>query len=137
MAGSSWHPEATVSQPGFQHLYAQTHYRRLVRSVHAIVAGLIFVASFRDDSWVLTRASMIAPRVRQAKQYDELGNEVEFDVREDEEKDVKLRETVQLLLAAGYFRARIKGLSAFDKVSRGSAARQRAADLRLVGLSVI
>lgn len=64
-----------------------------------------------------------APRASQAKQYDELGNEVAFDVREDEEQDVKLRETVQLLLAAGYFRARIKGLSAFDKVSRNRQQR--------------
>jgi hypothetical protein len=31
-------------------------------------------------------------------------------------QDVKLQETTQLLLAAGYFRARIKGLSPFDKV---------------------
>lgn len=38
------------------------------------------------------------------------------DVREDEEQNVKLQETIELLLAAGYFRARIKGLSPFDKV---------------------
>jgi len=36
--------------------------------------------------------------------------------REDEEQNVKLNETIDLLLAAGYFRARIKGLSPFDKV---------------------
>ena len=54
-----------------------------------------------------------------AKQYDAQGNEVAFDVREDEEQDVKLQETVDLLLAAGYFRARIKGLSPFDKVVGG------------------
>ena len=40
----------------------------------------------------------------------------QVDVREDEEQDVKLRECIDLLLAAGYFRARIKGLSPFDKV---------------------
>ena len=40
----------------------------------------------------------------------------QFDVRKDEEQDVKLDETVRLLLAAGYFRARIKALSPFDKV---------------------
>ena len=40
----------------------------------------------------------------------------QFDVREDEEQDVKLGQTLDLLLAAGYFRARIKGLSPFDKV---------------------
>lgn len=42
--------------------------------------------------------------------------QVDFDVREDEEQDDKLSETLELLLAAGYFRARIKGLSPFDKV---------------------
>ena len=39
-----------------------------------------------------------------------------MDIREDEEQSVKLSESVDLLLAAGYFRARIKGLSPFDKV---------------------
>jgi hypothetical protein len=38
------------------------------------------------------------------------------ETREDEEQNVKLQETIDLLLAAGYFRARIKGLSPFDKV---------------------
>lgn len=41
---------------------------------------------------------------------------LQFDIREDEEQDVKLGQTLDLLLAAGYFRARIKGLSPFDKV---------------------
>ena len=40
----------------------------------------------------------------------------QFDVREDEEQQIKLTQTIELLLAAGYFRARIKGLSDFDKV---------------------
>uniref|UniRef100_A0A3Q0R508 Coiled-coil domain-containing protein 93 n=1 Tax=Amphilophus citrinellus TaxID=61819 RepID=A0A3Q0R508_AMPCI len=39
--------------------------------------------------------------------------------REDEEQSVKLAEILELLLAAGYFRARIKGLSPFDKVVGG------------------
>ena len=42
---------------------------------------------------------------------------LQYDVREDEEQNVKLQESIDLLLAAGYFRARIKGLSPFDKVS--------------------
>ena len=42
---------------------------------------------------------------------------LQFDVREDEEQAVKLGQTIDLLLAAGYFRARIKGLSPFDKVN--------------------
>ncbi|KAG1680461.1 Coiled-coil domain-containing protein 93 [Nymphon striatum] len=47
------------------------------------------------------------------------GNEVEVETREDEEQQLKLQETIELLLAAGYFRARIKGLSPFDKVVGG------------------
>ncbi|XP_075685095.1 coiled-coil domain-containing protein 93 isoform X3 [Rhinoderma darwinii] len=39
--------------------------------------------------------------------------------REDEEQQVKLVEILELLVAAGYFRARIKGLSPFDKVVGG------------------
>lgn len=42
---------------------------------------------------------------------------LQYDVREDEEQNVKLKESIDLLLAAGYFRARIKGLTPFDKVS--------------------
>ena len=45
-----------------------------------------------------------------------MGVVTQVDVREDEEQDVKLRACIDLLLAAGYFRARIKGLSPFDKV---------------------
>uniref|UniRef100_A0A669CHQ4 Coiled-coil domain-containing protein 93 n=1 Tax=Oreochromis niloticus TaxID=8128 RepID=A0A669CHQ4_ORENI len=41
------------------------------------------------------------------------------ETREDEEQRVKLTEILELLLAAGYFRARIKGLSPFDKVVGG------------------
>ena len=44
---------------------------------------------------------------------------VKVETREDEDQNVKMAETVELLLAAGYFRARIKGLSPFDKVSIG------------------
>ena len=41
---------------------------------------------------------------------------LQVETREDEEQNVKLQQTIELLLAAGYFRARIKGLSPFDKV---------------------
>jgi len=44
----------------------------------------------------------------------------QVEVRKDDEQDVKLEETVRLLLAAGYFRARIKSLSPFDKVNHHS-----------------
>ena len=45
-----------------------------------------------------------------------MGYFLQAESREDEEQNVKLSETIDLLLAAGYFRARIKGLSPFDKV---------------------
>ncbi|XP_072029875.1 coiled-coil domain-containing protein 93-like [Amphiura filiformis] len=51
--------------------------------------------------------------------YDTEGREIEVETREDEEQSEKLQETIELLLAAGYFRARIKGLSPFDKVVGG------------------
>ena len=38
------------------------------------------------------------------------------DIREDEEQAVKMQEIINLLVAGGYFRARIKGLNNFDKV---------------------
>ncbi|XP_029461203.1 coiled-coil domain-containing protein 93 isoform X2 [Rhinatrema bivittatum] len=41
------------------------------------------------------------------------------DIREDEEQNIKLAAILELLVAAGYFRARIKGLSPFDKVVGG------------------
>uniref|UniRef100_A0A8C7YHK8 Coiled-coil domain-containing protein 93 n=1 Tax=Oryzias sinensis TaxID=183150 RepID=A0A8C7YHK8_9TELE len=44
---------------------------------------------------------------------------LQVESREDEEQSVKLAEILELLLAAGYFRARIKGLSPFDKVVGG------------------
>ncbi|VDK44766.1 unnamed protein product [Gongylonema pulchrum] len=40
----------------------------------------------------------------------------EFDVREDEEQLAKLQDIIDLLVAAGYFRARIKSIPPFDKV---------------------
>uniref|UniRef100_A0A8C7PPP4 Coiled-coil domain-containing protein 93 n=1 Tax=Oncorhynchus mykiss TaxID=8022 RepID=A0A8C7PPP4_ONCMY len=48
-------------------------------------------------------------------QYDQEGNLIQAETREDEEQSVKLAEILELLLAAGYFRARIKGLGPFDK----------------------
>ena len=45
--------------------------------------------------------------------------ERKIETREDEEQGVKYEETIDLLLAAGYFRARIKGLSPFDKIVGG------------------
>ncbi|GMR36577.1 hypothetical protein PMAYCL1PPCAC_06772, partial [Pristionchus mayeri] len=42
-----------------------------------------------------------------------------FDIREDEEQFEKLQQCLDLLIAAGYFRARVKGISAFDKIVGG------------------
>ena len=39
-----------------------------------------------------------------------------FEVKDDEEQQARLVDICDLLLAAGYFRVRLKGLSAFDKV---------------------
>uniref|UniRef100_A0A158Q8J2 Coiled-coil domain-containing protein 93 n=1 Tax=Elaeophora elaphi TaxID=1147741 RepID=A0A158Q8J2_9BILA len=42
-----------------------------------------------------------------------------FDIREDEEQLVKLQDIIDLLVAAGYFRARIKAIPHFDRVVGG------------------
>ncbi|VVC39651.1 Coiled-coil domain of unkwon function DUF2037 [Cinara cedri] len=47
------------------------------------------------------------------------GREKQIETREDEEQSQKLQEILDLLIAAGYFRARIKGLSPFDKIVGG------------------
>lgn len=47
------------------------------------------------------------------------GNEIQVERREDEEQNTKQQEIFDILVAAGYFRARIKGLSAFDKIVGG------------------
>ncbi|XP_008436822.1 coiled-coil domain-containing protein 93 isoform X2 [Poecilia reticulata] len=52
-------------------------------------------------------------------EYDQEGQLIQVESREDEEQTVKLAEILELLLAAGYFRARIKGLTPFDKVVGG------------------
>ncbi|XP_068602312.1 coiled-coil domain-containing protein 93 isoform X2 [Brachionichthys hirsutus] len=61
----------------------------------------------------------VRPGSKIGAQYDQEGNVVQVETREDEEQSVKLAEILELLLAAGYFRARIKGLSPFDKVVGG------------------
>uniref|UniRef100_A0A915ERR8 Coiled-coil domain-containing protein 93 n=1 Tax=Ditylenchus dipsaci TaxID=166011 RepID=A0A915ERR8_9BILA len=43
----------------------------------------------------------------------------QFDIREDEEQYVKLVECLDMLISAGYFRAKIQGLNAFDKIVGG------------------
>ena len=49
----------------------------------------------------------------------------QFDVREDEEQYAKMMEILDLLISAGYFRAKIQGLSAFDKVKLWSTVTQK------------
>ncbi|XP_040914056.1 coiled-coil domain-containing protein 93 [Toxotes jaculatrix] len=71
----------------------------------------------------MATATSVFHRVRTGSkigaQYDQEGNLIQVETREDEEQSVKLAEILELLLAAGYFRARIKGLSPFDKVVGG------------------
>uniref|UniRef100_A0A3B4AG00 Coiled-coil domain-containing protein 93 n=1 Tax=Periophthalmus magnuspinnatus TaxID=409849 RepID=A0A3B4AG00_9GOBI len=71
----------------------------------------------------MAAATSVFHRVRTGSkigaQYDQDGNIIQVETREDEEQSVKLAEILELLLAAGYFRARIKGLSPFDKVVGG------------------
>uniref|UniRef100_A0A8R1TKK1 Ribonuclease n=1 Tax=Onchocerca volvulus TaxID=6282 RepID=A0A8R1TKK1_ONCVO len=43
----------------------------------------------------------------------------EFDIREDEEQLTKLQDIIDLLVAAGYFRARIKSIPHFDRIVGG------------------
>lgn len=50
------------------------------------------------------------------KNIDSKGNNLIYDIREDEEQIKKMNEICELLVAGGYFRARIKGLHNFDKV---------------------
>lgn len=72
----------------------------------------------------MAQQNIFFPRLRQGKlgtRIDADGREVEVEVRDDEEQKVKFQEIVDLLVAAGYFRARIKGLAAFDKVVGGIA----------------
>ncbi|CAF1171491.1 unnamed protein product [Didymodactylos carnosus] len=52
---------------------------------------------------------------------DQEGKLIKFEVRDDPEQKNKCDETMELLLAAGYFRVRIKGLSEFDKIVGGLA----------------
>lgn len=50
---------------------------------------------------------------------DQSGKAIKVDLREDEESKEKLGQIIDLLLAAGYFRARISTLPPFDKVVGG------------------
>ena len=50
------------------------------------------------------------------KNVDNKGKFLIYDIREDEEQISKMNEISELLVAGGYFRARIKGLHNFDKV---------------------
>ncbi|GAB1608706.1 coiled-coil domain-containing protein 93-like isoform X1 [Argonauta hians] len=64
-------------------------------------------------------STRLLPGSKLPVQYGSDGKAVEVETREDEEQNVKLEETIELLRSAGYFRARIKGLSPFDKVVGG------------------
>ncbi|XP_055698550.1 coiled-coil domain-containing protein 93 isoform X2 [Phlebotomus papatasi] len=59
------------------------------------------------------------PNINLATRFDAEGREIQVERREDEEQNLKQQEIFDILVAAGYFRARIKGLSAFDKIVGG------------------
>ncbi|XP_037952581.1 coiled-coil domain-containing protein 93-like isoform X1 [Teleopsis dalmanni] len=59
------------------------------------------------------------PNVKLATRYDAEGREVQVERREDLDAAAKEEETFEMLVAAGYYRAKIKGLSAFDKIVGG------------------
>ncbi|XP_075167322.1 coiled-coil domain-containing protein 93 isoform X1 [Haematobia irritans] len=61
----------------------------------------------------------IKSNVKLATRYDAEGREVQVERREDIDATAKEKETFDLLINAGYYRACIKGLSAFDKVVGG------------------
>ncbi|XP_017097489.2 coiled-coil domain-containing protein 93 [Drosophila bipectinata] len=63
--------------------------------------------------------SKILPNVKLATRIDAEGREVQVERREDTDATAKEQDTFDILVAAGYYRARIKGLSAFDKVVGG------------------
>ncbi|XP_016969957.1 coiled-coil domain-containing protein 93 [Drosophila rhopaloa] len=63
--------------------------------------------------------SKILPNVKLGTRFDEDGREVQVERREDSDATAKEQDTFDILVAAGYYRARIKGLSAFDKVVGG------------------
>ncbi|XP_023298178.2 coiled-coil domain-containing protein 93 [Lucilia cuprina] len=54
-----------------------------------------------------------------ATRYDAEGREVQVERREDVDATAKEQETFDMLIKAGYYRACIKGLSAFDKIVGG------------------
>lgn len=59
---------------------------------------------------------MFASALGKARSSSKDGNETNYETREDELQGQKYQEIIDLLIACGYFRARIKGLSNFDKV---------------------
>jgi hypothetical protein len=67
-----------------------------------------------DCAMMSDRKPVPASRVRTQPTHPSMA--VIPDVREDEEQSVKMQEMINLLVAGGYFRARIKGLNNFDKV---------------------
>ena len=91
------------------------------------------------DKWSLDIIKMVSPETKSTKRQnpnsgklfsvgtigpldtlkDDRGFTVKVEERVDDEQQQKFREIIDLLVAAGYFRARIQGLSPFDKVVGG------------------
>uniref|UniRef100_A0A1B0BTS4 Coiled-coil domain-containing protein 93 n=1 Tax=Glossina palpalis gambiensis TaxID=67801 RepID=A0A1B0BTS4_9MUSC len=64
-------------------------------------------------------SKLIKSNVKLSTRYDAEGREVQVERREDSDATIKEQETFDILIKAGYYRACIKGLSAFDKVVGG------------------
>ncbi|KAJ6641762.1 Coiled-coil domain-containing protein 93, partial [Pseudolycoriella hygida] len=63
--------------------------------------------------------SKVLPNIKLSTVFNSEGKEIQVERREDAEQNAKQQEIYDILVAAGYFRARIKGLSAFDKIVGG------------------
>lgn len=59
------------------------------------------------------------PSIKLATRFDAEGREIEVEVREDEESTQKQQQIMDTLVANGYYRAYIRGLSAFNKIVGG------------------
>ena len=57
----------------------------------------------------MDKFSKISRNINLATRFDGDGNEIEVEKRVDEEQTIKKQEILDFLIAAGYFRARIKG----------------------------
>lgn len=63
--------------------------------------------------------SKFIPNVKLGTRFDADGNEIEVEIREDQQASECRKKIFDLLLSAGYFRVMIKTLTDFDKIVGG------------------